>query len=91
MKDKDIDDVRGLLLHTNPSILYAVSAIALFHLLFDFLAFKSDVSFWRSTHHLSHISMTSTLLSAASSTVVLLYLIDQAASILVLGTPPICL
>ncbi|VVC95536.1 unnamed protein product, partial [Leptidea sinapis] len=46
--EKDVDDAKGIFADTNLYLLSATVLIASCHLLFDFLAFKNDVSFWRS-------------------------------------------
>ena len=46
-QEKDIDDVKGLLVDTEMSILLCTFIVSAFHILFDCLAFKNDVSYWR--------------------------------------------
>jgi hypothetical protein len=45
--EKEFDDVKGIFLDTNLPLLLLTVFISLFHLLFDFLAFKNEISFWR--------------------------------------------
>jgi hypothetical protein len=65
-------------------LLYLLGIIAFLHLLFDFLAFKNDISFWRSRRSVRGISINALLLKAMFGFVVLLYLADNDASKLVL-------
>ena len=47
VQEKDIDDVKGLLVDTEMSILLCTFIVSAFHILFDCLAFKNDVAYWR--------------------------------------------
>ncbi|KAJ9587455.1 hypothetical protein L9F63_028292, partial [Diploptera punctata] len=55
-----------------------------FWLLFDFLAFKNDVSFWRRKQNLVGLSSRTVLWRAFSQAVIFLYLMDEETSLLVL-------
>jgi hypothetical protein len=53
-------------------------------MLFDFLAFKHDISFWRGTQNLAGLSTRTVLWRAFSQFVVLLYLWDENSSMLII-------
>ena len=53
------------------------------HLLFEFLTFKSEVSFWRSNNDLTGLSVRSLFLDVMGKTIILLYLIERDSSVLV--------
>ena len=53
-------------------------------LLFDFLAFKNDVSFWRRKQNLVGLSSRTVIWRAFSQAVIFLYLMDEETSLLVL-------
>lgn len=53
-------------------------------ILFDFLAFKNDISFWRSRKSMAGLSSRLVLWRAFSQTVVLLYLFEENASMLII-------
>ncbi|KPJ09367.1 Cleft lip and palate transmembrane protein 1-like protein [Papilio machaon] len=82
--EKDVDDVKGIFEDTNLYLLSATVLISSFHLLFDFLAFKNDVSFWRSTRSLAGLSARTVLWRAFSQLVIFFYLMDEQTSLLVL-------
>ena len=45
--EKDTDEVKGIFADTNLVLLLVTFAVSAVHLLFDFLAFKNEISFWR--------------------------------------------
>ncbi|KOB78827.1 putative conserved plasma membrane protein [Operophtera brumata] len=54
------------------------------HLLFDFLAFKNDVAFWRRKRSLAGLSARTVFWRAFSQFVIFFYLVDEQTSMLVL-------
>ncbi|XP_045492184.1 cleft lip and palate transmembrane protein 1-like protein [Colias croceus] len=82
--EKDVDDVKGIFADTNLYLLSATVLIASCHLLFDFLAFKNDVSFWRSKRSLAGLSARTVFWRAFSQLVIFFYLVDEKTSLLVL-------
>ncbi|XP_075969955.1 lipid scramblase CLPTM1L [Anticarsia gemmatalis] len=82
--EKDVDDVKGIFADTNLYLLSATVLIASFHLLFDFLAFKNDVSFWRRKRSLAGLSARTVFWRAFSQMVIFFYLLDEQTSMLVL-------
>lgn len=81
---KDVDDVKGIFADTNLYLLSATVLIASCHLLFDFLAFKNDVSFWRRKRSLAGLSTRTIFWRAFSQIVIFFYLLDEQTSMLVL-------
>ena len=45
--EKDTDEVKGIFADTNLVLLLVTFGVSAVHLLFDCLAFKNDISFWR--------------------------------------------
>jgi len=83
ISEKESEELRGMFVHTNPVLLYTTVAVSAFHLLFDCLAFKSDLSFWSSVDTMEGLSSRTVLLNQVMETVILLYLINEDASWLV--------
>ena len=54
----------------------------MFHLLFEFLTFKSDVDFWRGNTDLTGLSVRALFLDWMSQVVILFYLIEMGSSLL---------
>uniref|UniRef100_A0A1I7ZRJ4 Lipid scramblase CLPTM1L n=1 Tax=Steinernema glaseri TaxID=37863 RepID=A0A1I7ZRJ4_9BILA len=82
--DHDIDEVKGIYADTNFYLLAATIFVGGSHLLFDILAFKNDISFWRNRKNMVGLSRRALLWRCFSQFVVFLYLYDQKTSLLVL-------
>ena len=82
---RDIDDAKSIFLDTHPVVLGVTVVVSTLHIIFDILATKNDVSFWRSRNgDLRGISASTVLFNAVAHLVVLLYLYDNETSQLVL-------
>ena len=82
--DNDLDDVKSLFTDTNFFLLVLTVFVSVFHLLFDFLAFKNDISFWRNKQDMVGLSMTAVIWRFVSTFIIMLYLFDESTSKLVL-------
>ena len=82
--DKDTDEVKGIFADTNLVLLLVTFGVSAVHLLFDFLAFKSDINFWRGKKSMEGLSRKTILWRAFSQSVIFLYLMDEETSLLVL-------
>lgn len=82
--EKEFDDMKGIFLDTDFWLFGLTIFISVFHLLFDFLAFKNDISFWRHRKTMVGLSMRTVVWRCFSQAVVFLYLMDSKASLLVL-------
>eukprot|EP00743_Colponemidia_sp_Colp-15_P009692 GILK01010604.1.p1 GENE.GILK01010604.1~~GILK01010604.1.p1 ORF type:complete len:555 (+),score=91.47 GILK01010604.1:32-1666(+) len=86
VKGEELDSIRRMFTDTSPTLLAVTMIVSVLHLFFDILAFKSDISFWRTQKSFRGISVRSLVLNVICSTIILLYLRDsQEASILVWG------
>ena len=74
----EMDEFKRMILETNPYFLALTGIVTLLHTLFEFLAFKNDVSHWRGEgHDLVGVSLNSILTNIFVQLVILLYLIDN--------------
>jgi hypothetical protein len=80
---KDMDDVRRLVSDTSLYLLGVTVLASLLHLLFEFLAFQSDINFWKDNKSLAGLSTRALMTDLVSQIVILLFLIDSQTSLLV--------
>uniref|UniRef100_A0A8V0Y4M1 Lipid scramblase CLPTM1L n=1 Tax=Gallus gallus TaxID=9031 RepID=A0A8V0Y4M1_CHICK len=80
----DADEVKGIFVDTNLYFLALTFFVAAFHLLFDFLAFKNDISFWKKKRSMIGMSTKAVLWRCFSTVVIFLFLLDEQTSLLVL-------
>ncbi|KAF8345576.1 cleft lip and palate associated transmembrane protein [Amanita rubescens] len=52
----ELDEIKRMLLETNPWFLALTATVSLLHVVFEMLAFKSDVSHWRQKKELTGVS-----------------------------------
>ena len=81
--DSDIDDVRRLISDTSIYLLAVTLLASVLHLFFEFLAFKSDINFWRKNKSLRGLSIRTLFIDLFFQATILLYLIDVDTSLLV--------
>jgi Cleft lip and palate transmembrane protein 1 (CLPTM1) len=81
-EESDIDDVKRLIADTNITLLTITLLASALHLLFEFLTFKSEVSFWKKNKDLTGLSVRSLFLDLLGQTIILFYLIEQQSSLL---------
>ncbi|GHP06447.1 hypothetical protein PPROV_000519200 [Pycnococcus provasolii] len=78
MWNHESESMKRIFADTNPYYLALTMTVSLLHTVFDFLAFKNDVSFWREKNkNLRGLSVRSLLISAGSSLIIFLYLLDH--------------
>ncbi|KIM46486.1 hypothetical protein M413DRAFT_441574 [Hebeloma cylindrosporum] len=70
----ELDEVKRMLLETNPWFLGLTAFVSILHVVFEMLAFKSDVSHWRHKKEMVGVSIITNVFVQA---VILLYLIDN--------------
>ncbi|KAJ7872064.1 cleft lip and palate associated transmembrane protein [Mycena leptocephala] len=73
----ELDEVKRMLLETNPWFLGLTGLVSLLHVLFEMLAFKSDVSHWRQKKEMVGVSVRTIITNVFVQFIILLYLIDN--------------
>ena len=76
--------MKGIFADTNFYFLALTFVVAAVHLLFDFLAFKNDISYWRERRSMEGLSTRVVVWRAVSTFIIFLYLMDSDTSLLVL-------
>ena len=73
----ELERFKEILLESNPYLLGTTVIVAVFHTLFEFLAFKNDISHWRNKKDNVGISVRTILANVFMQTVIFLYLLDN--------------
>ena len=81
--DEEQDSLKEAILETNPIMLGLTVAVTLVHSVFEFLAFKNDIQFWKTRESLEGLSVRSILFGVVQSIIVLLYVIDNDTNFVV--------
>ena len=85
-EDQGNDILRNMLLETNPYLLVVTAIVSLLHTVFDILAFKNDISFFKNKKSMEGLSLRSMIVNAGFSFIILLYLADNDTSFMVLAS-----
>lgn len=81
--DEEQDTMKETFLETSPYLLGITIVVSLFHSVFEFLAFKNDIQFWKNRKSLEGLSVRSIFFNVFQSVVVLLYVLDNDTNTLV--------
>ncbi|KAI0353459.1 cleft lip and palate transmembrane 1 [Trametes cingulata] len=73
----ELDEVKRMLVETNPYFLALTALVSVLHVVFEFLAFSSDVSHWRKKQELVGVSVRYIVTNVVVQIIILLYLIDN--------------
>ncbi|KAM0752364.1 cleft lip and palate transmembrane 1 [Meredithblackwellia eburnea MCA 4105] len=73
----ELDEVKRMLTETNPLLLITTFIVSMLHMLFEFLAFTSDITHWRNKKELVGVSVRTILTNCAVQLIILLYLFDN--------------
>ncbi|XP_022164187.1 cleft lip and palate transmembrane protein 1 homolog [Myzus persicae] len=75
--DQDQDSLKEALLETSPYILAATIIVSILHSVFELLAFKNDIQFWKERKSLEGLSVRAVFFNVFQSVIVLLYVLDN--------------
>ena len=76
-EDQSNDLFRNMLLETNPYLLAVTAIVSMLHTVFDMLAFKNDINFFKNKKSMEGLSLRSMIVNSFFSLVILLYLVDN--------------
>ncbi|KAI9485285.1 MAG: cleft lip and palate transmembrane protein 1-domain-containing protein [Benjaminiella poitrasii] len=77
MTSSDIDEIKRMFLETNPVLLGTTIVVSLLHSLFEMLAFKNDIAFWKKKQNSAGISVRTLIVNIFFQIVIFLYLFDN--------------
>ncbi|KAK3686707.1 hypothetical protein LTR37_019544 [Vermiconidia calcicola] len=73
----EMELIKETLLDTNPWLLGTTVIVSIFHMIFEMLAFKSDVGHWRKKKDNVGVSVRTILSNVVMQTIIFLYLLDN--------------
>ncbi|KAI8078706.1 cleft lip and palate transmembrane protein 1-domain-containing protein [Halteromyces radiatus] len=77
MSSSETDEVKRMFLETNPILLAVTISVSLLHSLFEMLAFKNDIAFWKKKDNSTGVSVRSIIVNIFFQIVIFLYLLDN--------------
>ncbi|KAJ3296763.1 Cleft lip and palate transmembrane protein 1 like protein [Rhizoclosmatium sp. JEL0117] len=77
---RETDEVKRMFSDTNPILLGITFAVSMLHTLFDFLAFKNDITFWKDKKNMEGMSFRTIVMNVFFQFIIFLYLLDNETS-----------
>lgn len=81
---QEMEEMKRVVLEGNPYFLFLTFVVSLLHSVFDMLAFKNDIGFWRSNKSMEGLSAKTIIINAFCQVIIFLYLLDNETSTVVL-------
>ena len=78
--EQDTELMKKIVLESNPVLLAVTMCVSALHMLFDMLAFKNDIAFWRNNKSTAGLSGRAVVMNTAMQAVIFLYLLDNETS-----------
>lgn len=82
-QDEDQDSLKETMLETNAYLLGLTFCVSILHTIFEMLAFKNDIQFWRDRKSLEGLSVRTVFFSVFQSLIVLLYVLDNETNFMI--------
>lgn len=76
----ELDIIKETLMENSPWMLGATFIVSILHSLFDFLAFKNDISFWKQKKDNIGVSVRTLIMNIIFQLITFLYLFDNSES-----------
>jgi len=77
LNEYDVDSFKQMIGGSTPLKILLVYSIAILHLVFEYLAFSSDINFWRSKTSFEGLSSSSVTMQACMNIIMFLYVKEQ--------------
>lgn len=81
--EEEQDYIKEALLETSPILLGLTIVVSITHSIFEFLAFKNDIQFWKDRKSLEGLSVRSVFFNVFQSVIVFLYVLDNDTNTLI--------
>ena len=78
------DEIRRLLMESNPYLLGVTIVVTILHTIFDMLAFKNDIQFWHKQKDMKGLSIQTIMLNLFFQVVIFLYLLEKETTYMIL-------
>jgi hypothetical protein len=78
------DQIKRMFIDTNPYLLAITMCVSLLHSVFDFLAFKNDIKFWKNRKNMEGLSFRYIVLNIIFQLIIFLYLMDNDTSYMII-------
>nr|CAG8471494.1 6829_t:CDS:10 [Entrophospora candida] len=75
--NSEFDEIKRMFKETNPILLGVTFTVSILHSIFEFLAFKNDISHWKNKKELTGVSVRTILSNIFFQLVIFLYLVDN--------------
>lgn len=80
----DMDEMKRMFLETDPILLSVTMIVSLLHTVFEVLAFKNDINFWKTKDSMEGISVRTLYTQTFCSIVIFFYLLDNDTSMMII-------
>ncbi|KAJ3291211.1 hypothetical protein HK104_006271 [Borealophlyctis nickersoniae] len=80
VESSETDQMKRMFLETNPVLLGVTIFVSILHSIFDFLAFKNDIQYWKGKKDMEGLSFRAIVLNVFFQLIILLYLLDNNTS-----------
>jgi hypothetical protein len=80
----DSDEFKRMLVETNPYLLGLTMVVSLLHTIFDVMAFKNDITFWKNKKSMEGLSVRTLYINIVMQFIIFLYLLDNETSWMIL-------
>lgn len=77
LNEYDIDSFKQMIGGSSPYKILTVYSVAILHLIFEYLAFSSDINFWRAKTSFEGLSSSSVTMQAGMNIIMFLYVQEQ--------------
>ncbi|TNV80823.1 hypothetical protein FGO68_gene13054 [Halteria grandinella] len=86
LESGDMDEMKRMFLETDPILLTVTMIVSLLHTVFEVLAFKNDINFWKTKDSMEGISVRTLYTQTFCSVIIFLYLFDNETSMMILAS-----